>query len=294
MDDPTTGRRRHRSGGVSVAQLVDRGNPVGESISPTPEPMDTAPTRHAAPGATTILSADAPPAESRAETEHGSSTLASVCRRVGLTVGVLAVCSAVTVAWAINQQEPQQQATAVPAHYEITGAQALRPDSVAAHLGEQRTARQDAQPGSAGPVHGPSDAQADEDRPPGRPDGADLRAGAAEGSTTSADAQVGRDSSPAALVRRFYELLARQPDRAAELLAPQLVGSDTASFVRSWSRMRDLRVEQVTTHPDGTVTAVVRMLEPDGTWLRVRQSLRTAGDELPRIDSVRLVSAQRG
>lgn len=297
MDYPTTGRRRQRSGAVSVAELVERSHPVDEDPVPTFEQTQTGATRHSARGATTILSADAPPEEAVSGTEEpASSTLAKICRTAGMTIGVLAVVAAVTTASTIDKQQPKQQPSTAPARYEITGVQALRPDAVAAHLGEQDAGAGTQRDGKASPLPSPSDGQADDRMPgnAGRPAHAHTDASTVPGSTTSAGVQFGKDASPAVVVRRFYQLLAKDPSRAVTLLAPKLIGSGTDAFVQSWSRMRALRVEQLADHPDGTVTAVVRTLQPDGSWLRVRQLITTTGGPLPMIDTVRLVSAQRG
>lgn len=298
MDYPTTGRRRQRSGGVSVAQLVERSHPVDESsavtLTATLEPVDH-PTRHNGPSITTIPAADAPPAEEALEgSERGTSTLARVCRTASLTIGVLAVAAAVTTAATIDKHQQKQQAA--PPSYEITGVQALRPDAVAAHLGEQRTGSDAGRSSDVSPLPSPSDGQADDVLPRGMPRAGQVRpeASTTPGQTTSADANVNKDESPAGVVRHFYQVLAKAPGQAAGLLAPTLIGTNTQAFVRSWRQMRALRVEQLADHPDGTVTAVVRMLEPDGSWLRVRQLITTTDGDLPMIGTVRLVSAQRG
>jgi hypothetical protein len=100
------------------------------------------------------------------------------------------------------------------------------------------------------------------------------------------------------VVSRFYRLLGSKPSSAAKLLNPHLLGSGLLDFVDSWQHTREVHVESVTRRSRDTVEAVVRVLRPDGTWLRLRQLVTLSGSHgqgrLPVIEHVKLLSAQRG
>lgn len=300
MGYPTPGRRRQRTGGITVAELVDRQRPTPTTTGAVGT-MPPAPDEHGEPG--TVALAEVMPAAP----ERGTSTMARAGRIAGLCVGVLAVFGAVTAAWAVNDEQKAQPPVAAP-YLEIAGVNALRLDSLAARLGDRGA-------GPVGAAQTPrigstenkdtnskdtnSKNTESKDKPTNRPPrhGASTRKHPVSTSgedTRRSDVPSDSQRSPEGVVRRFYRLLATDPDRAVRQLDPELAGTDAESLVRSWSGTRRVTVDQLTTSEDGTVTAVVRIQRPDGSWLRVRQLFRTTNGELPLIDSVRVLSAQRG
>ena len=85
-----------------------------------------------------------------------------------------------------------------------------------------------------------------------------------------------------------------QPAEAAQLLSPSLLDTDPAGFIDAWQSAAKVEVDSVQANPDGTVQAVVRMLQSDGTWLRVVELLHVTQGNQPLISGAQLLSAQNG
>jgi hypothetical protein len=100
--------------------------------------------------------------------------------------------------------------------------------------------------------------------------------------------------SPTDLVRTFYQLVATDPTLATQLLAPSLLRGDGPGFDDAWQGLSDVRIESVRQTSAQSAQAVIRLEEPDGTWLRVVELLHVTGGDTPLINGAELLSAQRG
>jgi hypothetical protein len=103
--------------------------------------------------------------------------------------------------------------------------------------------------------------------------------------TTTTTDNVGR-------VEEFYRLVDNNPEDAAALLAPSGFGSRTDDLVRAWKAMRSVQLESVQEEADGSIRAVVVMVQPDGKELRVTHLLTMSQDAATRIAQAELVSAE--
>lgn len=272
MDRPSTGHRRHEAGSITVVDLIRR----REGPVRIPSADEEA----------TVQFMDDLLGGVLDESEPHRGWLARSAKLAGLALGSLALCGSVYVASTFNQHRPQAVANDGPTSSVLTGAGALRPDTVAAELSgaTPRTwatwahARTTAATGRAvGTIvgrSGPTATDVSSSRPVPPPD-VDL-------------------GSPAEVVRAFYHLVATDPGTASELLSPSLLSSDAEGFDDAWDSVSEIHVESVHQTSPGTVQAVVRMREPDGTWLRVIELLHVTGGDAPVINGAELLSAQHG
>ncbi|WP_158881103.1 hypothetical protein [Amycolatopsis anabasis] len=113
--------------------------------------------------------------------------------------------------------------------------------------------------------------------------------------TTSAPAtpEAKDAADKVAAVRNFYRVLDERPRDALSLLDPVLTRTQADSLVAAWSGMDKIRVVDARPQPDGSVLAVVTMVQHDGVHLRITQSLSMAADAPGMITEVRLLSAER-
>ena len=119
------------------------------------------------------------------------------------------------------------------------------------------------------------------------------------GATSSAAVPAGRGDfgrlgpgDRIALVREFYRLVGSSPQDALELLTPELRADQPGELVRAWSSMESITLTDARLRGDGSVLAVVMMVQPDGEELRVTQLLNFADGTEPLISQARLLSAQ--
>jgi hypothetical protein len=96
------------------------------------------------------------------------------------------------------------------------------------------------------------------------------------------------------VVRSFFQLMTINPTQAVALLAPSLLASGPGDFIQSWSHVSQVTIESVRSTPDGAVQAVIRMLLPNGTWMRVVELLNVTPGNPPLINGADLLSAQGG
>jgi hypothetical protein len=112
--------------------------------------------------------------------------------------------------------------------------------------------------------------------------------------TTTATVFAVNDSDKVAVVRKFYQRMnAQRLDDALSMLAPALIGDQTGYLVRAWSSMKSVEVNDAHVQSDGSVRAVVTMLQEDGTRLRVTQVLSLAEDVAGMISQAVLLSAEQ-
>lgn len=272
MDRPNTGHRRHDAGSITVVDLIRR----HEGPVRIPSADEEA----------TVQFMDDLLGSVLDESEPHRGWLARSAKLAGLALGSLALCGSVYVASTFTQHRPQTVANESPATSVLTGAGALRPDTVAAELS------------GAAPHTWATGAHARTTAATGRAVGTIVgRSGPTTTGLSSArpvrppDVGLG---SPADVVRAFYTLVATDPGTATELLSPSLLSSDAEGFDDAWNSMSKVDVESIHQTSPGTVQAVVRMREPDGTWLRVVELLHVTGGDAPVINGAELLSAQHG
>ncbi len=268
MERPRTGHRYDQEGSIAVVDLIRRQN-VGPVRIPSIEEVDTDALL------TELLGPDVEPSRRR-------GTMAKAAKLIGLAVGSIVLCGSVAAAATLARSRPPTAAPAVAAPTPITGIRALRPDTLEAQL-SGHPGRPSARPGTnAATPHSPA------------------RSGHAANKAPSAPAaQAGADPvptppSPQQLVREFYRLVESKPAEAAQLLSPSLLDADLTGFVDAWQSASKVDVDSVQANADGTVQAVVRMLQPDGTWLRVVELLHVTQGSQPLISGAQLLSAQNG
>jgi hypothetical protein len=273
VDRLTTGRRHVRAGSVSVTELITK--QATDSESPAPEP--------AGPATTGELPAvtDAGPTSHRRQVSRG----AQLAKIAGLSLATAALCSAVGVATTIAHQRAEDTVSAPRPAARISGEQALLPDQLDRSLGRD----------GASAI------------PPPKPDPATNTPSATAEEATStatapaADAKAAPDSPAAApapqladdldVVRRFYEVVPRDPELAFGLISPELLHSTLGQFLQSWSHVHSVDVLGLQQRADG-VLAVVRMQLNGNRHLQLQQLL-TVADSPRRIVGVELLSAQR-
>jgi hypothetical protein len=264
VERPRTGHRQDQEGSIAVVDLIRQQHVVGPVRIPSIEETDTDALL------TELLGAEVEPSRQRGR-------MARAAKLIGLAVGSIVLCGSVAAAATLARSRPPANAPAVAAPTPITGIGALRPDTLEAQL-SGHTAGAPTHPAAAAAPHTSNKA----DRRPAAP-----RASSAEPAGPA-------PTSPQQLVREFYHLVESQPAAAAQLLAPSLLSTDPTGFIDAWQSAAKVEVDSVQVNPDGTVQAVVRMLQPDGSWLRVVELLHVTPGSQPLISGAQLLSAQNG
>lgn len=164
----------------------------------------------------------------------------------------------------------------------ITGMPALRPDVLMTRAGW-----------SPAEIPDPAREPALPFPLPGRPAGPDDLVGENSASLLHANPSAGSVQGAVALVENFYNLLDQDPGRAATLLAPDLLGSDTEEFTRSWNALRTVRARQVRPGPNGSVIAELVATGPRGEHVVLRHRMTVEdGGTTPHIRAVELLTAE--
>lgn len=271
MDRPNSGHRRHDAGSITVVDLIRRQQGPVRIPSADEE--------------ATVQFMDDLLGSAVAEPDHHRGWLSRSAKLAGLALGSLALCGSVYVASTFTHHEPQAAPESGPATPVLTGVGALRPDTVAAQLSGTRTVNSTS---SATPRIEPA-------RATGHATGTIVGRPGPVTKITAAPATPNKGlTTPTGVVRAFYELAATDPNLAAQLLSPSLLPADPAGFDQAWSSMTRIEIESVQQTSGDTVQAVVRMLEPDGTWLQVVELLHVTSGDAPLISGAELLSAQHG
>lgn len=100
-------------------------------------------------------------------------------------------------------------------------------------------------------------------------------------------------SSKLQAVHTFYNTVDTNPQGALALLDPLLAGAQPGDLVRAWSSMTSIQLQQAEVQPDGSILAVVMMLQPDGGHLLVKQLLSIADGATGLISQAKLISSQQ-
>jgi hypothetical protein len=203
---------------------------------------------------------------------------AQLVKVAGLGVAACVLCGSITLASVITHNR-EQDAAPSGQNYEITGEQALLPEAYVNAAQQQAGAPKPRIPTQVRDTASGSF--------PYTPDTT-----SSSPKSSPATPQRPHVSTASQLVREFYQLIASDPAQAFTLLAPDVLDADLGRFVQAWSTVTDVKVVDVQDHRDGTVTTVVSMHLSDGSNLRLKQLLRTAGGSQLRIVGAQLLSAQ--
>jgi hypothetical protein len=206
--------------------------------------------------------------------------LARSAKLAGLALGSLALCGSMVAASALTHHRPPAAAPRPATTTVLTGVCALRPDTVAAQLSGKHSGTPAPQTPTvaAGRAVGTIVGSAPPPAPPiARP----------------AQKPAGTPTA-AALVRAFYQLVRTDPNQASGLIDPALLSTDVSGFDQAWSSLSQIDIESIQPVSANSVQAVIRMRQPDGTWLRVVELLHVTDGSNPLIDGAQLLSAQRG
>jgi hypothetical protein len=211
--------------------------------------------------------------------------LSKVAKLAGLTTAASLLVSAVVASSMLTrerQAEPGRSAVSPP---QITGAAALGgfvADPGKAISGEQSDRHYD-------PPRAVSTSQV----PVAATQPAAPATTSVSPTTTTAPPEV-TNAEKLAAVSEFYRRMASpRPEEALTMLAPDLAGAEPGRLVRAWSTMSDVHVDQAEVQPDGSVRAMVTMLQHDGTKLRVTQVLTVAKGTTDLITRAVLLSADQ-
>jgi hypothetical protein len=262
VERPRTAHGSDHEGSIAVVDLIRRQN-VGPVRIPSIEEADTDALL------TELLGEEIEPGRHRGK-------MARAAKLVGLAVGSIVLCGSVATAATLARSRPPANPPVVAAPTPITGIGALRPDTLEAQLSDHGGA-------AAAPITSAKPVASVKVAPPGG------KAPVATGKPAPPAA-----ASPQQLVREFYQLVGSQPAAAAQLLSPSLLSTDPTGFINAWQSAAKVEVDSVQANPDGTVQAVVRMLQADGSWLRVVELLHVTQGSQPLISGAQLLSAQNG
>jgi hypothetical protein len=217
------------------------------------------------------------------------SGLARRAKLAGLLAAAALVAAAIITASTVAAQRRAQAPTETAGGLEITGAAALGgfavPDLPSSSQGPAKTAKPSTRQTSAAPT-----AQA------GQPSGqiaVTASTSAPTPSPTTPQATTTTVADKLAAVNKFYSMVGHDPQNALAMLKPVLAGEKPGDLVRAWRSMEPVQVEDIRVQPDGSILAIVTMLRPDGSHLRVTQLLRLAEDASGLISDARLLSTQR-
>lgn len=212
------------------------------------------------------------------------SRLSKVAKLAGLMTATSLLAGAVVASSIVTRARPGQEGRPAPVPPSITGAAAL-----------DGFVRQDVgkpSPGQPPQALTTTTKAADVASAPAAATGSPLPSPITQGSTT-ASAPID-DTEKVAVVKEFYDRVASQrPEDALAMLAPGVTGDQSGDLVRAWHSVASVDVNEVDVRPDGSVLAVVTMLQRDGTRLRVTQALALAANPKDTISQVVLLSAEQ-
>jgi hypothetical protein len=240
-------------------------------------PRERRPAGHAAQSDTEDLEQPPPPRE---------STLARRAKLVGLlAAGALVVGSVIAASTLTSPHRAQVSADAD--EHGITGAAALGGFAVPAPAKPNQHHSSKTTPAAKQP---PAQQAPDAQQGTGE-------TSAAPSSATAASSPRGETppttAKKLAAVKTFYTTVDSNPQGALALLDPLLAGEQPGDLVRAWSSMTSIQLQQVEVQADGSIKAVVMMLQPDGGHLLVTQLLKITDGTTNLISEAKLLSSQQ-
>ncbi|HKS49448.1 MAG TPA: hypothetical protein VJT49_30930 [Amycolatopsis sp.] len=204
------------------------------------------------------------------------SRLAKVAKLAGLTTAASMLVGAVVASSMVTNARMEQTSRANPVPPPITGAAAL---GAFAPQGDGRAHAQPAPSTSSKaqlPVTQTKSVQPDSTQPAGK-------------SPAPAD-----EAEKLSAVKEFYRLLGSpHPEQALRMLAPSLSGDSSGELVRAWGTMSRVEVNDAHLQQDGSVLAVVTVVQRDGTRLKIAQMLGFAKEQADLISQAVLLSAEQ-
>ncbi|WAL65067.1 hypothetical protein ORV05_29780 [Amycolatopsis cynarae] len=208
-----------------------------------------------------------------AASREPESRLAKIAKLAGLSTAASLLVGAVVASALLTRGRPADSGRATSAPPPITGAAALGGFITGGDTGSTATAPLD---GYGNTVLAPQIPVAATHQT--RPDG------------QAADSPAGK----LAVVAEFYQRMGSpQPEDALSMLVPSLAGNEPGRLIRAWASMKEIHVEQTSVQPDGSVRAVVGVVQRNGTKLRVTQVLTLASNAPNVISQAQLLSAEQ-
>lgn len=197
------------------------------------------------------------------------SRFSKVAKLAGLTTAGTLLVGAVVASSMVTRERTEQTGRSTPAPPAITGAAALGGFAMQDSVRPGRTEYP-----SPATTHPPKPTTSDQPSPPAvswSGPGSPNSASDPPTTTTAVNDKL-------TAVNKFYQLMGSQrPQDALAMLAPGLAGDQPAELVRAWSSINRVEAKDVHVQPDGSVLAVVDMVQHDGTRQRITQVLEVAG-----------------
>jgi hypothetical protein len=221
--------------------------------------------------------------------QEPESRFARRAKLVGLVAAAALVTGSIITASTLSGQHRDQPPADTSDGREITGAAALGGFAVP---GAPPTEQDETKTSERSPRKTPSPTPVARTESQGGQVG-----GSAPTPSTTPTTQQGSTTTTTAekleAVKNFYEMIDLNPQGALAMLEPLLAGEQPGDLVRAWSSMNAVEVQDAQVQSDGSILAVVTMLQPDGGYLRVTQLLRLADDASGLISDAKLLSSQR-
>lgn len=221
---------------------------------------------------------------SPAPSREPESTLVKVAKLAGLTTAASLLVGAVVASSMLTRQRPEETGETNLVAPQITGAAALGgfvPEGASLPRKGGQTSAADSRTVATSQVPVAQTQPVAGDTTDAIP------------TTASTPAETGADVK-VALVKQFYQrMVSPHPEDALAMLTPELAGDEPGDLVRAWSSMSKVDVDEVEVQADGTVRAVVTMLQRDGTELRVTQVLSLTEGKSDAISRAVLLSAEQ-
>jgi hypothetical protein len=224
--------------------------------------------------------------------QEPESRFARRAKLVGLVAAGALVAGSIITASTLTSQHRAQSPVEPAGVRQITGAAALGGFAVpeppsSSTQGQAKNSKPHTKQTTVAPAAETGPRGAEPGTPVTPPPSSSKPATPSQGSaTTTADAKL-------AAVKSFYSMVDLDPQGALAMLEPLLAGEQPGSLVRAWSSMDAVQVEDARIQPDGSIIAVVTMVQPDGAHLRITQLLRVAEDSSGMISDARLLSTQQ-
>lgn len=198
------------------------------------------------------------------------SRFSKVAKLAGLTTAGTLLVGAVVASSMVTRERTEQTGRSTPAPPAITGAAALGGFAMQDSIRPGRT-----EYSAPATTHNtPKPTTSDQPSPPGLSwSGPESPNSASDPSTTTTAV-----NDKLTAVNKFYQLMGSQrPQDALAMLAPGLAGDQPAELVRAWSSISRVEAKDVHVQPDGSVLAVVDMVQHDGKRQRITQVLEISG-----------------
>jgi hypothetical protein len=213
------------------------------------------------------------------------SRLSKVAKLAGLTTAASLLVGAVVASSVLTRERPEQTSENAPAAPQITGAAAL--GGFVPGSGGKTPKAGNARPPAPAAVTSSQVPIAETQR-------AATPASSAPATAASSPPHQPSNSEKLAVVEEFYQrMVSARPEDALAMLTPALAGDEPGDLVRAWSSMSEVDVNEVAVQADGSVRAVVTMLQHDGTKLRITQVLSLAAGTAGIISQAVLLSAEQ-